>query len=48
MNKDEELENAVEVLQDKGIINSPDVWVKGNDTKNNVRSLVIEFTNYIR
>ncbi len=42
MNKDEELENAVKVLQEKGIINSPEVWIKGTYTKNNVRSLLIK------
>lgn len=48
MNKDEELENAVKVLREKGTINSPDVWIKGSYTKNNVRSLVIKVANHIR
>lgn len=48
MSKDEELENAVKVLQDIGIISSPEVWIKGEYSKNNVRSLVMKFANYIR
>lgn len=48
MNRDAELENTVKVLNEKGIISSPDVWVKGSDTKNNVRLLVIKVANYIR
>jgi len=42
MSKDEELENAVRVLQDKGIISSPEVWLNGNCTKRNVRDLIIK------
>ena len=47
MRKDEELERAVKVLQDKGIISCPDVWIKGKYSKSNVRSLLIKVTqNY--
>ena len=42
MSKDEELEYAVKVLQEKGIISSPGVWIKGKYSKNNVRSLVVK------
>ena len=42
MSKDEELERAVKALQEKGIISSPEVWIKGKYTKNNVRSLIIK------
>ena len=48
MNKDEELEYAVKVLQEKGIISSPEVWIKGEYSKNNVRSLIVKVANYIR
>lgn len=48
MNKDEELERAVKVLQDKGIISSPDVWIKGDFSKDNVKSLIIKIANYIK
>lgn len=48
MSKDEELESAVKVLQGKGVISSPQIWVKGSYTKNNVRSLLIKLTKYIR
>ena len=47
MNKDDELENAVKVLQEKGIISSPEVWINGKYNKNNVRSLVIKVANYL-
>ena len=47
MSKDEELERAVEVLHAKGIISSPEVWIKGEFTKNNVRSLIIKFVSYL-
>ena len=46
MNKDDELENAVKVLQGKGIISSPEVWIKGTYTKNNVKALIIKVSNY--
>jgi len=45
MSKDEEFENAVKVLQEKGIINSPEVWLKERYTKNNVRDLMIKMSN---
>ena len=47
MNKDEELEKAVKVLQEKGIISCPDVWIREEYTRNNVRSLIIKFVKYI-
>lgn len=48
MNKDEELENAVKVLQEKGIISSPEVWIKGLYTENNVRSLVLKVATQLK
>ena len=42
MKKDPELESAVKVLQDKGIISSPDVWVSGKYSEGNVRSLILK------
>ena len=42
MDKDEELERAVKVLQEKGIIGSPEVWINGTHSKNNVRDLIIK------
>lgn len=47
VDKDEELENAVKVLQEKGIISSPEVWIKGGYTKNNIRALIIKTNRYI-
>ena len=44
MNKDAELESAVKVLQEKGIISSPEVWIKGSYTKSNVKSLLVKFS----
>lgn len=38
--KDEELENAVKVLQEKGVISSPEVWINRKYTKNNVEALI--------
>lgn len=46
INKDEELESAVKVLQEKGIISSPEVWINGTYSKNNVKALLIKFANY--
>ena len=46
MSKDEELENAVKVLQDKQIISSPEVWIRGEYSKGNVRALLIKMSNY--
>lgn len=48
MNRDEGLEQAVKVLQEKGIISSPDVWIKGEYSKNNVRSLVMKIAECIK
>lgn len=48
MNKDEELEYAVKVLQEKGIISSPEVWIKGTYTKSNVRSLVVKVVTQLK
>ena len=42
MSKDEELERAVKVLQDKGIISCPEVWLSTKYKRNNVRSLIIK------
>ena len=47
MGEDKELVKAVKVLQEKGIISSPEVWIKGNYTKDNVRSLVIKVSSYV-
>ena len=46
--KDEELENAVKVLQDKGIISSPEVWIRGEYSKSNVRSLLLKCSEYLK
>ena len=48
INKDDELERAVKVLQEKGIISSPEVWINGTYSKNNVRSLVIKVANSLK
>lgn len=48
MSKDEELESAVKVLQEKGIISSPEVWIKGNYSVSSVRALVVKTANYIK
>ena len=42
MNKDEEFERAVKVLQEKGIISSPNVWISCTYTERNVKSLIIK------
>lgn len=47
MSKDEELEYAVKVLQEKGIISSPEVWINGMYTKNNVRDLILKTAKLI-
>ena len=47
MSKDEELEYAVKVLQEKGIISSPEVWINGWYSKSNVRSLIIKVGMYV-
>lgn len=48
MNKDEELENAVKVLQEKGIISSPDVWINGSCSKDNVRALIVKTASILK
>lgn len=48
MNKDKELENAIKVLQEKGIISSPEVWITKNYKKENVKSLMIKMSKYIK
>lgn len=48
MSKGEELERAIKVLQEKGIISSPDVWSKGSYTKDNVRALIIKVGSKLR
>ena len=47
MGEDKELVAAVKVLQKKGIISSPEVWINGTYTKNNVKDLIIKVSNYI-
>lgn len=47
MSKDEELEYAVKVLQEKGIISNPDVWINGGYSKSNVRSLILKVGMYV-
>ena len=48
MKEDKELVEAVKVLQKKGIISSPEVWINGEYSKGNVRSLIIKIGYYIR
>ena len=48
MNTDKKLENAVKVLQQKGIINSPEIWINGTHSNNNVRSLIVKVANYLK
>ena len=40
--------HTVKVLQEKGIISSTEVWVRGEYTKNNVRPLIIKVANCFR
>ena len=47
LSKDEELKKAVNVLHKGGIINSPEVWIKEQYVRDNVRSLLIKFANRI-
>ena len=42
ISEDKELVEAVKVLQNKGIISSPDVWINGGYSKNNVRDLIVK------
>ena len=44
MSEDKELEDAVKVLQKKGVINSPEVWINGAYTRDNVRSLILKLS----
>lgn len=44
MSEDKELEDAVKVLQKKGVINSPEVWINGDYTRDNVRSLILKLS----
>lgn len=47
----EEIKNAqdaIKVLSDKGIINSPDYWLKAIDVVKYLDSLIINFANYIQ
>lgn len=44
MNKDIEFENAVNMLVDKGVISSPDIWINASYTKNNVKSLIVKIS----
>ena len=47
----EEIKNAqdaIKVLSDKGIINSPDYWLKAIDIVKYLDSLIINFANYIQ
>ena len=48
MNRDEELENAVKVLQERGIICSPEVWLKHNYSCSNVRALIIKTASKLK
>lgn len=47
MKEDKELVEAVKVLQKKGIISTPDVWIDGMYTKNNVRDLILKTAKLI-
>lgn len=44
MKEDKELVEAVKVLQKKGIISSPEVWIDGVYTRDNVRSLILKLS----
>lgn len=44
MKEDKELVEAVKVLQKKGVISSPEVWINGVYTRNNVRSLILKLS----
>ncbi|MGL4344662.1 MAG: peptidoglycan recognition protein family protein, partial [Cellulosilyticaceae bacterium] len=47
MKGDQELINAVAVLQKKGVVSSPDVWINGEYSKGNVRSLLIKISKHV-
>ena len=42
MSKDKALESAVKVLQNKGVITNPEVWINGTYSSNNVKSLIVK------
>ena len=44
MSGDKELVEAVKVLQKKGVISSPEVWINGVYTRDNVRSLILKLS----
>ena len=44
MKEDKELVEAVKVLQKKGVISSPEVWINGVYTRDNVRSLILKLS----
>lgn len=48
MNEDDELEIAVKVLQERGIISSPDIWISDRYTSGNVRSLLNKVSIYLQ
>ena len=47
MKEDKELVEAVKVLQKKGVISSPEVWINGEYSKGNVRSLIVKVSLYV-
>lgn len=47
MGKDKELESAVKVLHEKGIISSPEMWINETYSKSNVRSLITKMSEKI-
>lgn len=47
MSEDKEILEAVKVLQKKGIISSPEVWINGEYSRGNVRSLIIKISKRI-
>ncbi|MBS5317723.1 MAG: N-acetylmuramoyl-L-alanine amidase [Clostridiales bacterium] len=44
MKEDKELVEAVKVLQKKGVISNPEVWINGVYTRDNVRSLILKLS----
>lgn len=48
MTEDKELVEAVKVLQKKGIISSPEVWINGEYSMSNVRSLIIKVSYCVK
>lgn len=45
---DKELVQAVDSLGKKGLISSPDVWINGEYSEGNVRSLLIKVSRYLK